>query len=351
MNILGASKDLKSQNRILCPGQFAIESDTGYIKVNYNKYEDVPYNSLKYLHELWPQSLGSGNGGNVDLSDYVTVNVFNTTINNLLQRIITLEGAITGAFDGTRDITSLPEIGDNFGTTTIAALLEAMYFQAEPLTVDIDGTYLASNFESSITIEVLADGANLGVTGTWSVGRQATSKPISTILIDGVNTPFSQPTQGLSVTGSTNFSIPRNINKTIEIVATDNGGDSVSANIKINFGWQRYWGYTNTPSADAFASQLPNVSKEFHTNIAKNQFSAIHPSVGNPKYFIIALKESFLDNGKEVVINIGGLDQTDTFDKVTQSLTNESGGEADYIFFISKNATTISYNNIVISEV
>ena len=351
MPVIGNANNLKNENPWVCPGDYALEVDTGFVKFCTNKYESVRFNNLEYFHHIIPVSGGSG--GTVDLSSYVTLNLFNTEINSLKNRVAALEGALGGAFNGSRDVTQIPAIGDNYGGNTVIQFLENMFFPPEPLSVDLDGDYLGI-FENSITLETMLGGGPLSMTANYTVSRGETSREIATIVVDGVNKTFAQPNQGFSVVGAHTFSVTRNVDKTVILTATDVGGDSQSSQISVNFRWKRYWGFIDTPNPDDFEANLdilPSNQKEFHTNIAKSSFNAVHPNPGNSKYLVIAMNADFLDAGKNVVITIGGLDQTGTFVKTTQNLTNESGATTSYMYFISQNTLTTDLNNIVISEV
>jgi single-stranded-DNA-specific exonuclease RecJ len=245
-------------------------------------------------------------------------------------------GNLDSSFNGNRPFTlNDPNlVGYNPGTSDIKAFLEATFYPSQSPTAALTISY-SSTTSSSIDLEEMASGSALAITLNWTGGRQASTATLSTINVESVNQTFSQPSAPGSVSGTKSSTAARNTTSTYTNTVTTSDGKAASATASIHFYYKRYYGFvsSNSPS-DGTIQALTN---EFITARIRSTTSPLTPS--GSQFFCIAFPESF-DVSNVSQIWVGGLDQTASFNRTTQSFTNASGATTSYIVYTTKLPTS-----------
>ncbi len=244
------------------------------------------------------------------------------------------------AFNGNRPITGSVFNGENPGTNDLVKWIEYLFYPSQGPTSSLSITY-GSETKNTITLEKMADGADLSATLNWEAGRQAATKLLSSITVAADTTAFAQPNEGASVSGNANVTVPRNenISFSVRVVTEDNKLSASSVNFR--FMWKRYYGFIATSLANDVIltptnGQILSLSSEF----ASSRGFTKTVSPGSPKRLVIAYPLSMDSNDME--IKISGFDQKGAFDRQVISVTNQSGATTDYVVYTAKNNTSNS---------
>lgn len=244
------------------------------------------------------------------------------------------------AFNGNRPITGSVFNGENPGTNDLVKWIEYLFYPSQGPTSSLSITY-GSETKTTITLEKMADGADLPATLNWEAGRQAATKLLSSITVAADTTAFTQPNEGASVSGNANVTVPRNENTSfyVRVVTEDNKLSSSSVNFR--FMWKRYYGFIATSLANDVMltptnGQILSLSSEF----ASSRGFTKTVSPGSAKRLVIAYPLSMDSNDME--IKISGFDQKGAFDRQVISVTNQSGATTDYVVYTAKNNTSNS---------
>jgi len=244
------------------------------------------------------------------------------------------------AFNGNRPITGSVFNGENPGTNDLVKWIEYLFYPSQGPTSSLSITY-GSETKTTITLEKMADGADLSATLNWEAGRQAATKLLSSITVAADTTAFVQPNEGASVSGNANVTVPRNENTSfsVRVVTEDNKLSSSSVNFR--FMWKRYYGFIATSLANDVMltptnGQILSLSSEF----ASSRGFTKTVSPGSAKRLVIAYPLSMDSNDME--IKISGFDQKGAFDRQVISVTNQSGATTDYVVYTAKNNTSNS---------
>ncbi|WP_353549482.1 hypothetical protein [Sediminibacterium sp. KACHI17] len=242
------------------------------------------------------------------------------------------------SFYGDRPITASVFNGQNPGTNDLVKWIEYLFYPSQGPTAGLTITY-GSNTGNTITIEKIADGADLMATMNWEAGRQASTKLLSAITVAGDTVAFTQPHQNASVTGIANVSVPRNVNSSFTIRALTEDNKAATSTVNFRFLWKRYYGFVSTSLANEVMltptnKEILDLSSEFAS--ARGFTKTVNP--GSPKRLVIAYPLSMDSNDME--IKISGFDQKGAFDRQVIKLVNESGGSTDYVVYTAKNNTS-----------
>lgn len=244
------------------------------------------------------------------------------------------------AFNGNRPITGSVFNGENPGTNDLVKWIEYLFYPSQGPTSSLSLTY-GSETKTTITLEKMADGADLPATLNWEAGRQAATKLLSSITVAADTTTFTQPNEGASVSGTANVTVPRNENTSfsVRVVTEDNKLSSSSVNFR--FLWKRYYGFIATSLANDVMltptnGQILSLSSEF----ASSRGFTKTVSPGSAKRLVIAYPLTMDSNDME--IKISGFDQKGAFDRQVISVTNQSGATTDYVVYTAKNNTSNS---------
>lgn len=243
------------------------------------------------------------------------------------------------SYNGNRTITGSLLTGQNLGTTTdVQTFLDAAFFPSQVPTSTLTSTYNAVTTNSQI-IELIASGSPINVTLNWSSGRQASTQPLASTVVNGI-TVTSNPSAGTSVSGTQAATVVRNTNTTFTNLVTTTDGKTATSSASFTWRAKKYWG-TNVGSPNS--SQIIAGTNEFSTGASKGAFSIAVGSTANVFY---AYPTSF---GALTSIIISGLESIGAFTQTTVSVTNASGYIQDYYLYTSNNqftSTTISFNSV-----
>lgn len=227
--------------------------------------------------------------------------------------------------------TSVPPAGFNPGTNITAdEFIKKAFYDSQNPTASLSGGQ---------QIELMAAGAVLPFTLSWSAGRNSATAPIQSVVVAGVSKTFTPPNAGASISGTQAVSVTRNSNTTYSIVVTTTDGKTTTASTSFPFSPKRYVGWaTSATPTDAEIIAAVGGSSEFASNKSK---SWILPAPGGTKYAFYAYPESFgaltqFDINK--VTSIGAITQTH------RAFTNASGYTQNYII-----AVTINPSNVTIT--
>ena len=200
-------------------------------------------------------------------------------------------------FDGQRAITSVPQIGDNYGTTTVIDFLEAAFFTAAPPTASLTG---------GGTREL---GSSNAVTLNWSAIRGG--NPITGITVDGTPIAPTGNTQG----GSQAATATQDVTTIFSMSVTD--GTDI-ANSSTGVYWDSYNWYGSVAT-------LPTTSSDVRAlggNTFNNSFTIITGTTN--LYFAFWLPTGTTLNS---VIDTGNLNLDITGDFASSALSvNDAGG-------------------------
>jgi len=200
-------------------------------------------------------------------------------------------------FDGQRAITSLPEIGDNFNTTTVKDFLEAAYFTAAPPTAALTG---------GNTREL---GSSTAVTLNWTATRGGNA--ITGITVDGTVISPTGNTQG----GSQAATATQDVTTAFNMSVTD-GTDIATASTTVL--WKSYNWYGSVAT-------LPTTSANVRA-LGGNTFNSSFTIVTGTTNLYFAF---WLPTGTSLtsVIDTGNLNLNITADFVSSALSvNDAGG-------------------------
>jgi len=244
------------------------------------------------------------------------------------------------AFNGDRPITASVFNGQNPGTNDLVKWIEYLFYPSQGPTSGLTLTYGATT-ATTITVEKMADGADLTATLNWEGGRQASTKLLSSITVAGDTTTFLQPNQNASITGTADVAIPRNINTSFSVRVVTEDNKAASSTVNFRFLWKRYYGFVATSLANEVMltpsnAEILDLSNEF----ASSRGFTKTVSPGGPKRLVIAYPLSMDSNDME--IRISGFDQRGAFDRQVIAVTNESGAKTDYVVYTAKNNTSAS---------
>lgn len=199
-------------------------------------------------------------------------------------------------FNGQRPITSLPQLGDNFNTTTVLEFLEEAYFTATPPQATLGG---------GGTREF---GSSNAVTLAWAAIKG--SLPITGITVNAV---AITPT-GNSQSGSESATATQDVSTTFNMAVTD-GTTIATASTTVL--WDLYNWYGTSAAAPTNSAEVRALSNTFN-----NTFTLVTGSTN--LYFSIWLK-----TGRTLVsvIDLGNLKLDITADFVASSLSvNDAAG-------------------------
>jgi len=200
-------------------------------------------------------------------------------------------------FDGQRAITSVPQIGDNYGTTTVKDFLEAAYFTAAPPEASISGG------------DTRERGSSTAVTLSWTATRGG--NPIIGITVNGT---IISPT-GNTQSGSQAALADQDVTTTFIMSVTD-GVTTASANTTVY--WDLYNWYGSTASAPTTSANV----RALGGNTFNNTFTIVTGTTNLYYSFWIPSGTTLVS-----VIDTGNLNLNITGDFVSSALSvNDAGG-------------------------
>jgi hypothetical protein len=263
-------------------------------------------------------------------------------------------------FNGNRPITLglSPLTGVNPSTNDVAEWIQKVFYPSQGPTAGLSMSFVhpvtsVTVTSSPATLEMMAAGASIPVTLTWTAGRQSSTEPLATVTVAGASQSFTQPAQGASTTGNASNSFARNSNVsfTNQVITTD--GKNASQNVSINFSWKRYYGFMNAPGGvpdgTGFLPSGANILALSNSGFASSRgfTSATLTPVGTQR-MVIAYPLAW-DPGASTSaqIWIGGLESSGNFQRHVMSFTNASGGTTDYVVYVHLNNTSGNLSFIV----
>jgi hypothetical protein len=224
-------------------------------------------------------------------------------------------------------ISSLPAIGDNFGTNiTTAEFIQSAFFRSQAPTTTLSG---------GTTLELMLAGATLSESLNYSIGFQtATVSPVtgSITSTDSKSYPLG------SFTGTTSnvqsVTLQRNVNTTFTLTATS--GDGKTSTAATTFSWKpkAYYGCsTNVPTTTEILATLGG-SGYFSSAKGSSQLSTTVPS--DDYYHIFYAYPSSFGTLTSIKDNAGN-QLINAFIVITLSVTNNSGYTQNYYVYYSNN--------------
>jgi hypothetical protein len=290
----------------------------------------------------------SANKGVLDLADGISIRVGSTTYIRYQNKWWASGGGGGSSFNGnrpiTRDVNTI--LGLNLGTTTLSDFEEALWFPSQVPTSALTATYLGTT-ASSFDLELMSSGSALAVTLNWVAGRQAATLPLSTVVVDGINESFSQPTAP-GVTGASQAgAVTRNTNKTFSNVVTTTDGKTATSTTTFNWYAKKYSGYTSNASpssANIVAAAGGGVNGFFPATSANGAFNVV--VTGSNQYVFYAYPVTY---GALTSIIISGLESIGAFTRTTVAVTNAGGFVQNYYCYTTNNVffnTTIAFISV-----
>lgn len=222
---------------------------------------------------------------------------------------------------------------NNVYLTPFLASQTYVAIQTQPPTASLSG---GSNIE-------LHSAGIFNSTLNWSAGRAASNStqnatnPLASIVVNGINQTFTQPSAGSSVSGTQAISLFYNTNRTVFNVVTTTDGKTATATTQYNFFPKYYIGYSTT-STPSDADLIAGINTIFPATTRVTSGTLASPA--SSSYIFFAVPATF---GTPVVtINAAGV----TYNNTTRSVTNASGYTQSYIISISPFATAagVSYS-------
>lgn len=278
-----------------------------------------------------------GNKEALNKAYYNTTDKKSYIYNGTEWKIFAQDGTGTGGsvnFNGNRPITGLPTVGMNPGTDDLGKWIEnAFYLSTKPT--------LSITPNPALGIREVSSAGTSSVALAWSVTRVAGTAELKTITLDGTSVFSSSPAENASVSGEVSGTITNNTAKTFTLTATTVDGKTASASTSVEFQYRRYYGFVDGgEDGVAFipsnAQILALSGKSFGTTAA---FSANVKPTGSQK-LVIAYPASW--GGTKIIVGVN--DSTGAFTKTQQSVTNASGGVANYVVFVQKDNTAAGYD-------
>ena len=200
-------------------------------------------------------------------------------------------------FDGQRAITSVPEIGDNYNTTTVKDFLEAAFFSAAPPEASLTG---------GGTREM---GGSTAVTLNWLATRG--DNPITGITVNGT---VIAPT-GNTQAGSQGATATQDVTTVFSMAVTD-GTDIATASTTVL--WSLYNWYGSSASAPTTSANV----RALGGNTFFNTFTIVTGTTNLYYSFWIPTGRTLVS-----VIDTGNLNLNITADFVSSALSvNDAGG-------------------------
>lgn len=210
-------------------------------------------------------------------------------------------------------------------------------------------TYVA--IQTQLPTASLSGGSNMELhsagifnsTLNWGAGRAAANStqnatnPLASIVVNGINQTFTQPSAGSSTSGTQAISLFYNTNRTVFNVVTTTDGKTATATTEYNFFPKYYIGYSTT-STPSDADLIAGINTIFPATTRVTSGTLASPA--SSSYIFFAVPASF---GTPVVtINAAGV----TYNNTTRSVTNASGYTQSYIVSVSPFATAagVSYS-------
>jgi len=227
-------------------------------------------------------------------------------------------------------IAAIPVVGTNPGTNISPTDWIINTFYVSPPTASISG---------GVTL-ALQSAQQLNYTLNYTSGRLASTKPIATIVVAGINEGFTQPSAPGSVSGTQAVSFPANTNITYSNVTTSTDGKSATASTTFSFLPERYFGWisdtTGIGTTGYDDSQIRALSNELSSSKSKSW------STGNPTGVQFLVYAYYSTAGNLTQFDMNGFPSLEAMNSVTRSFTNAEGFTGTWIIYWSKNGQTLS---------
>lgn len=245
----------------------------------------------------------------------------------------TSKAAFTGKvwlknFNGNRPITNgvVGLNGINPGTNELVAFLNAVFYpsQAPTASISIAGGPAQLELHSAGTFEGSVN---------WTAGRQISTEPLATVVVDGISQTFTQPTAGASIGGSVAKTVTWNTNTNVGITVTTTDAKTASSTTGWTFLPKRYWGRTSNTAATS-AEILASMGGGNVLSSSKSGSFTVTASGSNRIFYAYPSNLGDLSS-----IVIGGLESIGAFTKTVISFTNASGYTQNYNVYTSINVT------------
>ena len=202
-------------------------------------------------------------------------------------------------YDGDFIVTSVPQVGVNYGGKTVQEFLNNIFRQQTNPTATIS--------TGTTVYERMASGENMSVTLNYSVSRPVGCPAITSVVIDGQTETAPDIAEGNTHSGSVSRALPRNTNKTFTITVVAGSKQTVNS-ISVLWRYARYWGAlsknTNITDADILSLSGAGVGdgKELNETRTRtyngingdgNYLVFVFPSsAGTPQFFINGLNST-----------------------------------------------------------
>lgn len=199
----------------------------------------------------------------------------------IMHKILDVVESFGSVFDGSREISSIPALGQQPGGTTVAEFLNNVFYkaQAPDCSISISGGGIREFTGTDMDPE--EEGIQDKVTLNWSVTKRTNT--ILSLSVAGINL---SPT-GSSESGVLDVTFPANVNRNFTITVSD-GTNSTSKNASLAYRHGMYWGAL--PAIGSITdSNILSLSKELRTDRLKT-FTGID---GEGDYLVFAFPSSW----------------------------------------------------------
>jgi len=239
-----------------------------------------------------------------------------------------VDGSTQLYFNGNRPITGSVATGITPNTRDLIGFINAIFYPTQVPTASLTG---------GETRELMAAGADLNYTLSYTAGRQAATEPLASIVVAGNTKTFTQPSAPGTVSGTQAVTVVRNTNTTFTNTVTTTDGKQAQASTGVYWSAKFYYGFVS--SATPSNSEVISMNGVFYSGGSYSNTVATPSTAGR----IAFAKPVNTGTFGSIIINTF-LQPSDNYTITTQSITNASGYTQDYYVLVFGTSTGGGYS-------